>query len=59
MPQPDDILADFDKAKKMLNDKNRTPDRFGDDVDQMDFWVNMATIQNKELKKALKKKAVK
>lgn len=54
MTQPDDILKDFKKAKRELNAKKRIPDRFGDDVDQMSFWVSMATILNRELKKALK-----
>lgn len=58
MSQPEDILSDFAKAKAMRDDKNRIPDRFGDDVDHIQFWVNMATILHGELVKALENASV-
>lgn len=54
MSQPEDILSDFRRAKREYDDPKRIPDRFGDDVDQIGFWINMSNILNRELKKALK-----
>lgn len=53
MEQPQAILRDSAKAIEMYNDPNRVPDRFGDDVDQMAFWIHMTKILRAELVKAL------
>lgn len=51
MSQPDDILADFRKAKRIWDRQDW--DRF-DEVATPSFWVSMATILARELKKATK-----
>ena len=51
MDQPEAIMRDYRKAKAMIDDKSRISDRFGDDVDQIGFWRNMAAIMYAELEK--------
>lgn len=52
--QPEAILSDSKKALKMWRDPKRDPDRFGDDIDNIQFWVNMTKIMRAELIKAIK-----
>jgi len=54
MKQPQAILNDSEKALGMYKDPKRSPDRFGDDVDDIEFWVRMVEIMRAELVKALK-----
>lgn len=56
MEQPQAILKDSKEALKMLRDPKRIPDRFGDDIDHIGFWVTMVEILREELVKALEKK---
>ena len=51
MDQPYAIISDAHKAIGMWEDPHRSPDRFGDDVDNIQFWVNMVKIMLPELEK--------
>lgn len=51
--QPQAILNDSEKALAMFHDPRRDWDRFGDTVDDINFWVKMVEIMRKELVKAL------